>query len=79
MDNTIGAIGFVSRIIPTVYPISIIKVDSDGEPIRNAKGLCQECKPSTLKAHIPITSSTIYLRDNSSILFIGRRTWCIHW
>ncbi|KAK0172575.1 hypothetical protein PV328_005877 [Microctonus aethiopoides] len=46
MDNTVGAIGFVSRIIPTVYPISIIKVDSDGEPIRNAKGLCQECKPN---------------------------------
>ncbi|XP_008209590.1 long-chain fatty acid transport protein 4 isoform X2 [Nasonia vitripennis] len=45
VDNTVGAIGFVSRILPAVYPISIIKVDTDGEPIRNAKGLCQVCEP----------------------------------
>lgn len=37
-----GAIGFVSRIFPKVYPIAIIKVNQDtGEPIRNAMGLCQ--------------------------------------
>lgn len=41
-----GAIGFISRILPAVYPISIIKVDADGEPIRNSKGLCQVCEPS---------------------------------
>lgn len=52
MDNTVGAIGFVSRIIPAVYPISIIKVDADGEPIRNSKGLCQVCKPSRFKKWI---------------------------
>lgn len=46
IDNTVGAIGFVSRIVPSVYPISIIKVNADGEPIRNEKGLCQLCKPS---------------------------------
>ncbi|XP_050517420.1 long-chain fatty acid transport protein 4-like [Diabrotica virgifera virgifera] len=47
IDNTVGAIGFVSRIIPSVYPISIIKVDQNtGEPIRNAKGLCMPCKPN---------------------------------
>ncbi|XP_043476757.1 long-chain fatty acid transport protein 4-like isoform X1 [Leptopilina heterotoma] len=46
VDNTVGAIGFVSRIIPAVYPISIIKVDADGEPVRNSKGLCQVCKPN---------------------------------
>lgn len=45
IDNTIGAIGFVSRIIPSVYPISIIKVDPSGEPLRNADGLCIPCKP----------------------------------
>ncbi|XP_049811593.1 long-chain fatty acid transport protein 1-like isoform X2 [Schistocerca nitens] len=46
IDNTVGAIGFVSRIIPSVYPLSIIKVDpATGEPIRNAKGLCIECGP----------------------------------
>ncbi|XP_076161043.1 fatty acid transport protein 1 isoform X2 [Ptiloglossa arizonensis] len=45
-DNTVGAIGFMSRIIPSVYPISILKANVDGEPIRNAKGLCQVCEPN---------------------------------
>uniref|UniRef100_A0A0A1XF88 long-chain-fatty-acid--CoA ligase n=1 Tax=Zeugodacus cucurbitae TaxID=28588 RepID=A0A0A1XF88_ZEUCU len=45
-DNTVGAIGFVSRIIPQIYPISIIKADPDtGEPTRGADGLCQRCGP----------------------------------
>jgi hypothetical protein len=44
-DNTVGAIGFVSRIIPTFYPIAIIRVDPHtGDPIRDAKGLCIRCK-----------------------------------
>ncbi|XP_028039800.1 long-chain fatty acid transport protein 4-like [Bombyx mandarina] len=46
IDNKTGAIGFVSRIIPAVYPIAILKVDQEtGEPIRNSKGLCQLAKP----------------------------------
>lgn len=45
-DNTVGAIGFVSRILPQIYPISIIRADPDtGEPIRGADGLCQRCGP----------------------------------
>lgn len=44
-----GAIGFVSRIIPAVYPISIIKVDPfSGEPIRDKNGLCMPCAPGEL-------------------------------
>lgn len=47
IDNTVGSIGFVSRIIPSVYPISIIKVDPQtGEPIRDARGLCMICEPN---------------------------------
>lgn len=47
VDNTVGAIGFISRIIPSVYPISIIKVDPQtGEPIRDARGLCMLCEPN---------------------------------
>ncbi|XP_047545070.1 long-chain fatty acid transport protein 4-like [Vanessa atalanta] len=46
VNNKTGAIGFVSRIVPAVYPIAIIKVDEDtGEPIRDAKGLCQLAQP----------------------------------
>lgn len=40
-----GSIGFISKIIPSVYPISIIKVDQNtGEPIRDARGLCMPCE-----------------------------------
>ncbi|XP_032510576.2 long-chain fatty acid transport protein 4-like [Danaus plexippus] len=46
IDSKPGAIGFISRIIPAVYPIAIIKVDEDtGEPIRDSRGLCQTAKP----------------------------------
>ncbi|PSN39833.1 Long-chain fatty acid transport protein 4 [Blattella germanica] len=35
IDNKVGAIGFLSRILPAVYPISIIKVDPEtGDPVR---------------------------------------------
>ncbi|XP_050675511.1 long-chain fatty acid transport protein 4 [Leptidea sinapis] len=45
-DGTPGAIGFVSRIFPSVYPIAIIKVDQDtGEPVRDSSGLCQIAGP----------------------------------
>lgn len=45
-DNTFGAIGFVSRLIPSIYPISIIRVDPETcEPIRNENGLCTRCNP----------------------------------
>ncbi|CAB3249823.1 unnamed protein product [Arctia plantaginis] len=47
INNKTGAIGFVSRIIPAVYPIAILKVDQEtGEPVRNSKGLCQLAKPN---------------------------------
>ncbi|XP_063358606.1 long-chain fatty acid transport protein 4-like [Cydia amplana] len=46
IDSKPGAIGFVSRIIPRVYPIAIIKVDQEtGEPIRDVNGLCQLAQP----------------------------------
>ncbi|XP_018058160.1 PREDICTED: long-chain fatty acid transport protein 4 isoform X2 [Atta colombica] len=52
IDNKMGAIGFFSRIIPSAYPVSLIKVDEDGEPIRNSKGLCQICEPNEPGAFI---------------------------
>ncbi|XP_023239007.1 long-chain fatty acid transport protein 1-like [Centruroides sculpturatus] len=45
IDNTVGCVGFTSMIIPSVYPISLIKVDETGKPIRNNKGLCIKCRP----------------------------------
>ncbi len=44
-DGTVGAVGFVSMIAPSVYPVALIKVTEDGEPIRGEDGLCIRCKP----------------------------------
>jgi len=45
-DGTVGAVGFVSRIAPAVYPVALIKVNEDtGEPIRDENGLCIRCQP----------------------------------
>ena len=41
-----GAVGFVSRIAPAVYPVALIKVNEEtGEPVRDANGLCIRCQP----------------------------------
>lgn len=46
VDNTVGAIGFISQIFPSIYPITIIKVNpATGDPIRNSNGLCIRCGP----------------------------------
>ncbi|CAK1549763.1 unnamed protein product [Leptosia nina] len=67
IDNKPGAIGFVSRIVPAVYPIAIIKVDEDtGEPIRNSKGLCQ-----LAKAHEPGVFIGKIKPDNPARAFLG--------
>ena len=46
-DGTIGAVGFVSLIAPSVYPVGLIRVTEtdDPEPIRGPNGLCIPCKP----------------------------------
>lgn len=67
VDNTVGAIGFVSRIIPSVYPISIIKVDPQtGEPLRDARGLCMLCEPNE-----PGVFIGKIIPDNPSRAFLG--------
>lgn len=64
-DNQPGAIGFVSRIIPSVYPIAIIKVNQEtGEPIRNSYGLCevaQAHEPGVFIGKISDNPSRAYL------------------
>lgn len=46
-DNTIGAVGFIPRLLPaSLFPIALIKYDeATGEPIRNKNGLCIRTKP----------------------------------
>lgn len=46
MDNTPGAVGFTTRILPALYPVSLIKVDEcTGEPVRDRYGMCVHAKP----------------------------------
>ncbi|XP_017838345.1 long-chain fatty acid transport protein 1 isoform X3 [Drosophila busckii] len=66
-DNTVGAIGFVSRILPQVYPISIIRADPHtGEPLRNERGLCELCAP-----HEPGVFIGKIVKGNPSREFLG--------
>jgi len=45
-DNTPGAIGFNTRLLPWIYPVQLIKVDqASGELLRNKNGLCMRCGP----------------------------------
>lgn len=45
-DNTIGAVGFKSMILPFVYPVTLIKVDKDtNEIVRDKNGVCVKAKP----------------------------------
>lgn len=60
----------MSRIIPQVYPISIIKADPDtGEPIRGKDGLCQKCKPN---------EPGVFIGEqvNANLLFINIESNC---
>lgn len=67
IDNTVGAIGFVSRTLPKVYPISIIRADPEtGEPIRGRNGLCQICK-----ANEPGVFIGKIIPNNPSRAFLG--------
>ncbi|XP_003741428.1 long-chain fatty acid transport protein 4 [Galendromus occidentalis] len=46
IDNTVGAVGFVSRIAENVHPVRLIRIDeATGLPLRNKKGLCVPCRP----------------------------------
>jgi len=41
-----GAIGFQTRLLPWVYPVTLIRVNEEtGEPIRDHRGLCTRCEP----------------------------------
>ena len=43
-DNTAGSCGFISLIIPSIYPVSLIKLDEEtNEPLRDENGLCVHC------------------------------------
>lgn len=68
INNVVGAIGFVSKIIPSVYPISIIKADpATGEPIRDSNGLCQVSE-KLLRQHFETILNEFLIFDFVSVM-----------
>ncbi|XP_033480303.2 long-chain fatty acid transport protein 1-like [Epinephelus lanceolatus] len=46
IDGKVGACGFNSRILPSFYPIRLVKVqEENGELLRDSQGLCIPCLP----------------------------------
>eukprot|EP00106_Octopus_bimaculoides_P018088 XP_014785530.1 PREDICTED: long-chain fatty acid transport protein 4-like [Octopus bimaculoides] len=46
IDNTVGAVGYTTRILPFLYPVTLVKVDEyTGEPVRDTNGICVKAKP----------------------------------
>ncbi|XP_071533896.1 long-chain fatty acid transport protein 4 isoform X4 [Panulirus ornatus] len=46
IDGKPGAVGFVSVLFPSVYPVALIKVDEETREVaRDSNGLCMKCKP----------------------------------
>ncbi|XP_045479747.1 long-chain fatty acid transport protein 4-like isoform X2 [Harmonia axyridis] len=43
LDNKIGAVGYLPVYGDFAVPMTLIKCDSKGNPIRNAKGFCEIC------------------------------------
>ncbi|XP_029927797.1 long-chain fatty acid transport protein 1-like [Myripristis murdjan] len=56
IDGKVGACGFNSRILPSFYPIRLVRVqDESTELLRDAQGLCIPClpgEPGVLVGHI---------------------------
>ncbi|XP_042341828.1 long-chain fatty acid transport protein 1-like [Plectropomus leopardus] len=47
IDGKVGACGFNSRILPSFYPIRLVRVEEEenGELLRDSQGLCVPCLP----------------------------------
>jgi len=51
-----GAIGFLTRLLPWVYPVTLIKVcEETGEPVRDHRGLCVRCEAGQLLDKMELT------------------------
>ncbi len=63
IDNTVGSVGFCTRIAPSLYPVNLIKVDEfTGLPIRDRYGMCIMCQPGQ-KLAIMILFRNCYWRE----------------
>ncbi|XP_061736514.1 long-chain fatty acid transport protein 1-like isoform X2 [Nerophis ophidion] len=71
IDGTVGACGFNSRILPSFYPIRLVRVEEDSrELLRDARGLCIPWEPGMLVGRInhkdPLRRFDGYADDDST-------------
>lgn len=45
IDGVPGSVGFTSVLLPFVYPVRLIRVDEEGDVLRDKNGLCVLCQP----------------------------------
>ncbi|XP_046973611.1 long-chain fatty acid transport protein 1-like [Vanessa cardui] len=46
LDSKVGAIGFLSRLVSSIYPLTLVKCDEvTGQILRNENGRCINCGP----------------------------------
>ncbi|XP_046961358.1 long-chain fatty acid transport protein 4-like [Vanessa cardui] len=47
VDNTVGAVGFLPKLVPTIlHPIALVRTDDSGELVRGPDGFCIRCLPN---------------------------------
>ncbi|XP_072936406.1 long-chain fatty acid transport protein 4-like [Epargyreus clarus] len=47
VDNTVGAVGFLPKLVPTcLHPIALVRVDEQGNLVRGPDGYCIRCPPN---------------------------------
>ncbi|KAJ0181727.1 hypothetical protein K1T71_002449 [Dendrolimus kikuchii] len=47
VDNTVGAVGFLPKLVPTsLHPIALVRTDEEGALIRGPDGFCIRCQPN---------------------------------
>ena len=66
-DNKVGAVGFVPRLLESIYPTTLIRVDEvTGKPIRDPEtGLVIKCKPGEAGEIIGRIDNTLPTREFS--------------
>ena len=70
IDNKIGAVGFLSRVAPFVYPVTLVKVDPHtGEHMRGRDGVCLHVRRAGESSYYVLASCIMLI-----FMFILRQT-----
>ncbi|KAI5635961.1 AMP-binding enzyme domain-containing protein [Phthorimaea operculella] len=54
VDNTVGAVGFLPKLVPTaLHPIALVRSDEQGNLVRGPDGYCIRCQPMGAVGFLP--------------------------